>query len=94
MVEVLKFGLASRYWLGSATQLLRAINAQASAQQRQSDAWPEGPEVLGKQLRVTGGVLRELSLAVSFWRRPGKERQRDIILEKIAEGEPSVSGRK
>lgn len=78
--HVLRFGFEMGKWTGRATELLQAINQRASTAERFTPLWPRDAAALGKELRTTASLIRELGLSIDFWRSPGDDRRRAIIL--------------
>lgn len=79
--QVLQLGLRRRNWHGSATELLDEIQLGIADEVRDSPGWPKDAAQLGKELRRSRTLLLDLGLNIIFWRYPGGDRQRTIILE-------------
>jgi hypothetical protein len=77
---VLRFGMEERRWTGPATKLLDHLATNATADERASAGWPADAAAFGKLLRQKSDLLAELGLQIDFWRSPGNERKRFVIL--------------
>jgi hypothetical protein len=70
-----------REWIGSATALLKLLNADASAQTQRTRTWPKAPNALAKYLKSRAApALRTAGITVSD-NREGHAGDRKLVLQ-------------
>lgn len=79
-------------WTGTASELLRRLNAMASEQDRKLKSWPGSAKGLSNALRRLLPNLRAAGVAVAFDRASGGNRDRIISIAGVGDG-PPVAGR-
>jgi hypothetical protein len=81
--------LTGRLFLGTASELLKALNDIVSEEQRKSPDWIKSPRVLGRRLVRLAPELRKLGIAINTGIR--SHGQRLITLDVIAPAEPPLT---
>jgi hypothetical protein len=78
--------MASREeWVGTASQLLAALEEVAGERVTKAKNWPSSAEALGRGLRRPATFLRKVGIEISFERQPGGRRTRQIRITRNVE---------
>jgi hypothetical protein len=72
-------------WLGTASELLSALEVVAGEKAVKSRNWPTSVEALGRGLRRPATFLRKVGIEIRFERQPGGRRTRQIRIARNTE---------
>ena len=67
-------------WEGTASKLLRTLEASVDDRAKKMKSWPSSGRSLSNKLRSLAPNLRQIGIFVEFWRDTGKGRERLITL--------------
>jgi hypothetical protein len=70
-------------WVGTATDLLEALNERVPKETRPAKGWPTSPRGVSNALRRIQPNLRQVGIVVVFRREEGRKRTRLIELETV-----------
>jgi len=79
-------------WMGTAAELLEALEKRADEKVRGNRAWPKSPRSLADHLRRLAPNLRAAGIGVEFAKTGGKQSRRLIILTREDPDPSDASG--